>query len=271
MSNRFAIVPVALLFCLAACAGGGTERVDNGFRTASEPQDDSNIIGEIGTPRERARAHAELAGAYYEQGNMGIALEEARIAIAADAGYAPAYTVLGLVHMDLKENSQAEESFQRALRIAPNDPDANHNYGWFLCQSGREDLSLKFFLSAIRNPLYAVPQKSYTIAGVCAARSNNDRDAIEFLERALRLDANYLSAKINLAQLRYRRGEFDLARVLITEFNRGVEPTAESLWLALRIERKLGDKAGESSLAELLRRRYAGSPEFQSLQRGRYE
>jgi len=267
MSNRFAIVAV---FCLAACAGG-TPRVDDGFRNASEPLDDSNIIGEVGAPRERARAHAELAGAYYEQGNLGIALEEARTAIAADAGYAPAYTVLGLVHMDLKENAQAEESFQRALRIAPNDADANHNYGWFLCQSGREELSLKFFLSAIRNPLYAMPQKSYTVAGVCAARKNNDRDAIEYLERALRLDSNYLSAKINLAQLRYRRGEFDQARVLMADFNRGVEPTAESLWLALRIERKLGDKAGESSLADQLRRRFAGSPEFQSMQRGQYD
>jgi len=179
--------------------------------------------------------------------------------------------VLGLVHMDLKENALAEESFQRALRIAPNDPDANHNYGWFLCQSGREDLSLKYFLSAIRNPLYGAPQKSYTVAGVCAARKNNDRDAIEYLERALRLDSNYLSAKINLAQLRYRRGEFDQARTLIAEFNRGVEPTSESLWLALRIERKLGAKSSESSLAEQLRRRFAGSPEFQSLQRGQYE
>ena len=106
---------------------------------------------------------------------------------------------------------------------------------------------------------------------MCAARKNNDRDAIEYLERALRLDSNYLSAKINLAQLRYRRGELDQARALITDFNRGIEPTSESLWLALRIERKLGDKAGESSLAEQLRRRFAGSPEFQSLQRGQYE
>ncbi len=267
MSTRFVLF---FVFCLAACAGGAG-RVDDGFRSAAEPQDESAIIGEVGPPRERARAHAELAGAYYEQGNMGIALKEARIAIAADAGYAPAHTVLGLVHMDLKENAQAEESFQRALRIAPNDPDANHNFGWFLCQSGREELSLKFFLSAIRNPLYTAPQKSYTVAGVCAARKHNDRDAIEYLERALRLDSNYLSAKINLAQLRYRRGEFDQARVLIAEFNRGVEPTAESLWLALRIERKLGDKATESSLAEQIRRRFGGSPEFQSLQRGQYE
>ena len=114
-------------------------------------------------------------------------------------------------------------------------------------------------------------RSSYTVAGVCAARKNNDAQAIEYLEPALRLDGGYLAAMINLAQLRYRRGEYDQARALISEFNRNVEPTSASLWLALRIERKLGDRTAEAGLAEQLRRRFAGSPEFQSLQRGQYE
>jgi type IV pilus assembly protein PilF len=269
---RLTIIVLAALFGLAGCVADGTNVQRNeGFRSQSEAPDESSIIGEVGPPRERARAHSELASAYYEQGNMGVALEEARIAISADPAYAPAYTVLGLVHMDLKENAMADENFQRALRLAPNDPDANHNYGWFLCQSGREDVSLKYFLQAIRNPLYSSPQKSYTVAGICAARKNNDRDAVEYLERALRLDSGYLAARINLAQLRYRRGEYDQARVLISDFNRSVEPTAESLWLALRIERRFGDKSAETNLSEQLRRRFAGSPEFQSMQRGQYE
>ena len=43
--------------------------------------------------------------------------------------------MFGLVYMQLKENSRAEESFERALRLSPNDADINHNYGWFLCQT----------------------------------------------------------------------------------------------------------------------------------------
>jgi len=61
-----------------------------------------------------------------------VALSEARIAIAADSGYAPAYNLLGLVYGDLREKELAEEAFQRALRFNPNDPDTNHNYAWFL-------------------------------------------------------------------------------------------------------------------------------------------
>jgi type IV pilus assembly protein PilF len=49
------------------------------------------------------------------------------------------------------------------------------------------------------------------------------------------------------------------------------EPTAESLWLGIRIERRLGDRQAETTLANQLRRRYAGSSEYKLLQRGEYD
>lgn len=242
-------------------AGGGGDRAPMELGTVSD----------VGAPRERARIHTELGAAYYEIGNIAVALEELRIAISADSAYAPAHTVLGLVQMDLKENGQAQASFQRALQLAPSDPDANHNYAWFLCQTGREEQSIRFFLAAVRNPLYATPAKSYALAGACASKKNNDTDGIEYLERALRLDPGYLPAMINLAQLRYRRGELEAARGLVAQFNRLIDPTAESLWLAARIERRLGNKNAETNYANQLRRRFSGSREFQEMQKGNYE
>ena len=41
--------------------------------------------------------------------------------------------------------------------------------------------------------------------------------------------------------------------------------------LALRIERKLGDKTAENSMAVQLRRRFSGSPEYEEMQNGRFE
>jgi type IV pilus assembly protein PilF len=49
------------------------------------------------------------------------------------------------------------------------------------------------------------------------------------------------------------------------------QPTAASLWLALRIERRLGSRTAELSYANQLRRRFPDSPEYQALQRGQYE
>ena len=255
-----------LVLGVAGCASSPAPQAP-----VSQAQAEGAIISEMGSSRERARAHTDLAAGYYEIGNLAVALDEARIALSADANYAPAYNVLGLVHMDLKENPQAQANFERALNLAPADPDVNHNYGWFLCQTGRERDAGRYFQAAVRNPLYSTPQKTYTLAGVCAMRIKDDGQAVDSLERALKFDPNYASALLPLAQLRYRRGEFDQARALLSRYNRQSQGTAESIWLALRVERRLGDKAAETSYADQLRRRFGTSPEYQSLLKGIYE
>jgi type IV pilus assembly protein PilF len=106
---------------------------------------------------------------------------------------------------------------------------------------------------------------------VCAQRKNNDRDALEYLQRALRLDPNYLPALLNLAQMKYRLGNLDEARALIGRYNKLADPSAQSLWLALRIERKLGDSAAATTYANQLRRRFAGSKEYQEMQKGQFQ
>jgi len=252
-----------VLGIVAGCAGGGAADVP-GSETGP-------VIGEVGAPRERARIHTELASTYIQAGNLGVALAEARTAVAADSRYAPGYNVLGLVYMELRENAQADEAFERSLQLNPDDADANHNYGWFLCENKREEESLRYFLRAVRNPLYAAPQKSYVLAAVCAQRTHNDRDALEYLQRALRLDPNYLPALLNLAELKYRLGNLDEARALIGRYNKRVDPSAQSLWLALRIERKLGDYAAATNYANQLRRRFAGSKEYQQMQKGQFQ
>jgi type IV pilus assembly protein PilF len=265
---------IAHLALAAALVGGCASQENAPSQGQPEPQaaaEGSQIIGEVRDPRTRAKAHTELAAAYYELGNMGVALEEARIALQADPNFAPAYNVQGLVQMDLKETAAAEASFQRGLRIAPQDPDLNHNYGWFLCQSGREDQSIQWFLNAIRNPLYTTPSKSYSAAGRCLIK-RNPAEAANYFDRALRLDPNNLQAMIPYAELLYGRGQLQEAKAILVRFNRLVpEPTSESLWLGVRIERRLGDRVAETNLANQLRRRYAGSPEYQQLQRGAYD
>ena len=64
-----------------------------------------------------AKVHTELAGMYYEMGKHGVALEELELALQADRDYAPAYNVRGLVHMALREDREADEDFQKSLRL----------------------------------------------------------------------------------------------------------------------------------------------------------
>jgi type IV pilus assembly protein PilF len=63
----------------------------------------------------------------------------------------------------------------------------------------------------------------------------------------------------------------DEARRLVSRHNKLAAPSAESLWLALRIERRLGQRVAEQSFANQLRRRFPGSPEYQALQKGKFD
>jgi len=249
------------LLLLPACGG-----------TPNAPEHDTGtMIGEVGDPRNRAKLHTELASMYYSNGNLGVALEELRAAAASDANYAPAYGMYGLVYMQMKDQSRAEASFERALRLAPNDADINHNYGWFLCQSGREADSVKYFLQAIRNPLYPTPWRSYSAAGVCSLRLKQLKDAEAFFERALKFEPDEPASLVGMGLIRYQQGNIGEARKLVSRYNKLVTPTSESLWLALRIERRLGERAQEQAFANQLRRRYPESVEYQALQRGQFD
>jgi type IV pilus assembly protein PilF len=252
----------AALVLLAGCAAPQNEgpSVETGA-----------VVGEAGDPRNRARLHTELAGLYYTRGNMNVALDELRIAVAADANYALAYGMFGLVYMDLKENGLAEQNFDRALRLAPNEPDLNHNYGWYLCQTARPQESIKYFLQAIRNPLYQQPWRSYSAAGVCSVRAKNVKDADEFFQRALRMEPDEAVSLLQLGQIRFQQGRLEDARNLVTRLNKLVTPNAEALWLAVRIERKAGMRVAEQSFATQLRRRFPASDEYRKMQRGEYE
>jgi type IV pilus assembly protein PilF len=255
------LLKLVFVVILAACAA-----------KPSEPDHDTGtLIGEVGDPRNRAKLHTELASMYYSNGNLGVALEELRAAAKADANYAPAYGMYGLVYMQMKDQTRAEESFERALRLAPSDADINHNYGWFLCQTGREPASVKYFLQAIRNPLYAMPWRSYSAAGVCTMKMNQLKDAEAFFERALKFEPDEPASLVGLGQIRYRQGNIGEARKLVTRYNKLVTPTSESLWLAVRIERRMGERLQEQAFANQLRRRYPDSREFQALQRGQYD
>lgn len=221
--------------------------------------------------RGKAKAHTELGMVYLQSGQLGVALDEARIALSSDSDYAPAYNLLGLVHMYLQENAVAQSNFERALRLAPNDPEIKNSYGSLLCQTGRESEAMALFLAAARNPFYDTPTIAYTNAGRCALLMKDDKVAEENFRRAIQVDGRNVLALFEIADIYYRRGDYAETKRLLTEMHRLSDPSAASLWLALRTERKLGNRADEASLNLELRRKFPGTPEHQAMMQGNYE
>jgi type IV pilus assembly protein PilF len=221
--------------------------------------------------RARAKVYTELGFAYFGRGQMKVALDEARKAITVDSRYGPAYNLLGLVYMELGEDKLAEENFRKTIDLERTDSDAHNNYGWFLCTRARYDEGLAQFAEAMRNPLYDKPEQALTNSGLCSEKKGDLRQAEAYYNKALKLQPNAPQPLIKLADLNFRKGNLNEAQRLLTRHSEISPPSAESLWLGLRIERKLGDRNQEALYNQQLRRRFPDAPETQLLLRGQYE
>ena len=221
--------------------------------------------------RTRARVHNELAAGYFELGNMGVALEEVQEALRSDPTYGPAYNVAGLIYTELKQERLAQENFQQALRINPLDSDANNNYGRVLCDHKREEEAIRYFLAALRNPLYRTPERSYVNAGLCSRRRGDSAAAEDYFQKALKLRGNQAQALYQLAELSYAKTEYTQAKEYLTRLARSAPANAEVLWLALRVERRLGDRNAAASYGTQLTKNFPDSKEAKALLAGRDE
>jgi type IV pilus assembly protein PilF len=222
--------------------------------------------------RTRAELHTQLGAGYYELRNFAVALEELNEALRADPNHGPAYNMLGLVYMELREDAAAEQNFVHALKINALDSDANNNYGWFLCQRKRYAEGIKYFMSAVKNPLYQNPDKSFVNAGMCARAAGDDAGAEQYFQRALSVQPAQPQALYQLADLAFHRGDAAAAKSYLTRLSQmGSTFGAEALWLALRVERRLGDREAEASYGLQLRRNFPNSRETQALLNRQYE
>ena len=265
--GRKALLTSAFFLALTALAPLPSQAQKNTQQSSDAPT--QAVPKDITT---RAKLHTELASLYFQNGNLIVALEELTLAIAINPDYAPAYALRGVVLYHIKEFPSAESDFQKALKLNARDPEINNNYGWYLCQTGKEKESIDYFLKAIRDPLYQTPEIAHLTAGACHIKLGELDQAEEYLRRTLRFSPGDLQAQYQLAVIGYKRSNFDAARMYLMEVIKNMpEPTPEVLWLLLRVERKLGDKTAEDSLAARLRRKFPDSPEYQELMKGNFE
>ena len=221
--------------------------------------------------RKRARIRLTLASNYFEQGQTSVALDEIKQSLAADPSYIPAYVLRGLVYMRMENSVLAEDSFQRALQINPRDGDALHNYGWFICESSRHAQAIELFDRALAIPNYGKRVTTQLAKGICQTRAGQLTEAEASFAKSYELDAANPITGYNLASLLYRRGEYSRAQFTIRRINNAEFANAETLWLGIRVERRLGNATVVEQLAQQLGRRYPQSPQWALYQRGAFD
>lgn len=224
------------------------------------------------SPQSRAQIHTELGIAYFSSGQLAVAIQELNQAVETDSHYAPAYNMLGLVYMQIGENDKAQRNFEKALSLTPSDSEVHNNYGWFLYQTGHPQEALGHFLTALKNPLYATPEKPYLNAGLCSVKLNDDAAAEDYFLKALQRQPAMVPALYGLADIAYRHGDYAKSKMYIDRYMQFIsQPPADVLWMAVRASRKAGDRTAEADYGFQLRKRFPDSKEVQSMREGRYE
>ena len=263
---RFAAIALMLIAVVAGCATKTTvtESVGDGkdIVTASDESDASK----------RGRLRMELASAYFGRGQMTTALDQVKLALQAEPNLGEAYNLRGLIYANLGDEKLAEESFKRALQLNPRDADTMQNFGYYLCQKKRYPEAAAMFDQALALPQYRDQSRTLLTKGVCEAFAGQLAESESTLLRAYQLDPANPSTAVNLSEVLFRRGDYERARFYIRRVNAVPSLTgSQTLWLAARIEQRLGNRSGAQEFGDQLRRRFPDSREAASFERGNFD
>ena len=249
---------LSLVLWLAACASGAG-------------RSDVATESDISPDQKRALLRLELASGYFGNGQNLVALDEVKQAIALNPNSADAYSLRGLIYTRMGEPEFAEDSFKRALMLKANAAPIQHNYGVFLCQQGRLAEAEKMFASALASPTYADKVKTWVTQGLCQRKAGALAEGRSSLLRAYALDPYNPTVAYNLALSMAESGEWSRVQFYLARIHTAGVRTAESLWLAIKAEHRLGDSAALAQLAGQLRTEFPRSPQSQWLERKAFD
>jgi type IV pilus assembly protein PilF len=260
-----------LLFVEALCAlllfvGGCSS-------TVQPPSTNSDLVTESDEPegRTRARRHLTLAVLYFNDGKTTIALDALKQSLAADPNWFEAFNLRGLIYMRLNEVPLAEESFRRALTLNPKAASVQHNYGLLLCQQSRAAEAYQMYASAMANPTYGDRAKTLMALGSCQLGNGLRAEAESSFLKSYELDASNPVTGYNLALLLFERSEYVRAQFYVRRINNSELANSESLWLGIKIERRLSRTDAVQQLGVQLKKRFPQSREAQAYERSAFD
>lgn len=247
---------------VAGCASSGTPAASassDSFTDSDEPE-----------IRKRATNRLRLAVLYFTDGKFTVALDEVKQAIAADPSWFEAYNMRGLIYRRLGDTAMAESSFQKALALNPGSADVKHNYAVYLCDQRRGAEALKLFAGALDTPGYGRRANTWAAQGACQRSMGQAADAEASFLRSYELDAANPVTGYNLALLLFQREDFVRSQFYVRRLNNSELANAESLWLGIKVERKLGNREAVAQLAGQLKKRFPQSVEASAFDRGAF-
>lgn len=215
-----------------------------------------------------ARTRIALALQYLKTGNNS----QAKYNLERAADFAPdlpeVHYSLAYYYQQVDEPELADKAYQRALKIAPNDPNTLNNYGVFLCGIGEYDRAAEELLKAISIPSYIRVAESYENLALCAIEFDDFENAEKYLKSALNHSSQRPSSMISLAGLYYAKSDLHKAEDIIEKYESTGRVTPRALMLSYLIQQRMGHIEKAEATAGIILQTYPGSNEAKAITSG---
>lgn len=203
----------------------------------------------------------QLGARYYRNGEYELARQRLLASLEKNPRNAIAHSALALTYEQLDNIRLATESYESAIDIAPSDYSVLNTYAVFLCRYGKYEDAKKYFDRAINIRENDDVEITLTNAGVCMLEKPDPVQAEKYFRAALDNKATYGDALLQMSNIKFRAGEYLLARAFMQRFLASNAPAADVLYLGYQIEDALGDEQERTVYSNRLLREYPQSAE----------
>ena len=192
--------------------------------------------------KDASKLNTELAIGYIQEKQYAPAKEKLEKAIVQNDENVKAYKIFAYLYALLGLTEKAEEKYQEAIDLSPDDSDLANSYGAFLCTQGKYDEAQKQLSKAYSNPFYEASYLAESNAGSCYIQQNELKKAEKLLRKSLRVQPKLSGSLISMAEIGIKTERYLMARAYIQRYHAVSAASAESLWLQVQAERALGAK-----------------------------
>jgi type IV pilus assembly protein PilF len=207
----------------------------------------------------------ELARRYIGAGDWENAERNLQQAAAVKPNSPQVHEAFALVYQSTGEYELAEENFKRAISIKPDFSRARNNYAVFLYQMERYKEAEKQLEVVVKDTTYKGRPRAFINLGLCRMKLKDYEGAKIPFERALAMERTNSIPMIELASIAYEEQNYAEAQQYYDRYRTVVRrPSAQALWLALRVAHARGDIDGEASHSLALRNMYSNSEEYKT-------
>lgn len=209
--------------------------------------------------------HLQLGVRYLSLNKLEIAKENLQQAIKDDSGNTQAHNALAFLYEKLNQIDEAQDHYETALDLAPDDLGVQNNFGRFLCEHGEFEDGMALLEKASSNPLNDRQWLALTNAGRCQMAMEQKQKAEAYFRQALQLNNAYAPALLEMQKITYQNGDFWAAKGNLQRYLSVAPHTPETLWFAAQTERALGNNELANEYKNLLLEKFPLSNEAKKI------